>query len=75
MVGSINFVRKEGEHVKKGDELGYFSFGGSTVICVFEKDSIQIDEDLLVNSGRSLETLVRVGMQLGVSTRTFSRST
>ncbi|XP_010483223.1 PREDICTED: phosphatidylserine decarboxylase proenzyme 2-like [Camelina sativa] len=71
MVGSINFVRKEGERVKKGDELGYFSFGGSTVICVFEKDSIRIDEDLLVNSGRSLETLVRVGMQLGVSTRTL----
>ncbi|XP_023636706.1 phosphatidylserine decarboxylase proenzyme 2 isoform X3 [Capsella rubella] len=54
MVGSINFVRKEGERVKKGDELGYFSFGGSTVICVFEKDSIRIDEDLLVNSGTKL---------------------
>ncbi|KAL0734968.1 hypothetical protein Bca4012_011178 [Brassica carinata] len=75
MVGSINFVRKEGDHVKKGDELGYFSFGGSTVICVFEKNSIRIDEDLLANSGRSLETLVSVGMQLGVSTRTLSGST
>lgn len=67
MVGSINFSRKEGDYVKKGDEFGYFSFGGSTVICVFEKDSIRIDEDLLDNSGRSLETLVSVGMQLGVS--------
>ncbi|KAL0887015.1 hypothetical protein Bca101_010998 [Brassica carinata] len=75
MVGSINFVRKEGDHVKKGDELGYFSFGGSTVICVFEKNSIRIDEDLVANSGRSLETLVSVGMQLGVSTRTLSGST
>ncbi|CAH2069658.1 unnamed protein product [Thlaspi arvense] len=75
MVGSINFVRKEGDHLKKGDELGYFSFGGSTVICVFEKDSIRIDEDLLANSGRSLETLVSVGMQLGVSTRTLAGST
>lgn len=74
MVGSISFVRKEGDHLKKGDELGYFSFGGSTVICVFEKNSIRIDEDLLANSGRSLETLVSVGMQLGVSTRTFSGS-
>ncbi|CAN6922464.1 phosphatidylserine decarboxylase proenzyme 3 [Brassica napus] len=67
MVGSITFVRKEGDHIKKGDELGYFSFGGSTVICVFEKDSIKLDEDLLANSARSLETLVTVGMQLGVS--------
>ncbi|XVF44713.1 hypothetical protein PTKIN_Ptkin02bG0146200 [Pterospermum kingtungense] len=67
MVGSITFVKKEGDIVKKGDEFGYFSFGGSTVICVFEKDAIEIDDDLLANSGRSLETLVSVGMTLGVS--------
>ncbi|KAL9225534.1 hypothetical protein vseg_001443 [Gypsophila vaccaria] len=70
MVGSITFTRKEGEHVQKGDEFGYFSFGGSTVICVFEKGVIDIDKDLLDNSARSLETLVRVGMTLGVSTKT-----
>ncbi|XP_034224885.1 phosphatidylserine decarboxylase proenzyme 3-like isoform X2 [Prunus dulcis] len=67
MVGSITFSKKEGDHVKKGEEFGYFSFGGSTVICVFEKDAIEIDEDLLANSARSLETLVTVGMKLGVS--------
>ncbi|XP_074292959.1 phosphatidylserine decarboxylase proenzyme 2-like [Silene latifolia] len=70
MVGSISFTRKEGEHVQKGDEFGYFSFGGSTVICLFEKGVIKIDDDLLDNSARSLETLVRVGMTLGVSTMT-----
>ncbi|OAY45023.1 phosphatidylserine decarboxylase proenzyme 2 [Manihot esculenta] len=69
MVGSITFLKKEGDSVKKGDEFGYFSFGGSTVICVFEKGAIQIDEDLLVNSARSLETLVSVGMKLGIATR------
>ncbi|XP_027106336.1 phosphatidylserine decarboxylase proenzyme 2 isoform X1 [Coffea arabica] len=69
MVGSITFSKKLGEYVQKGDELGYFSFGGSTVICVFEKDRIKIDEDLLENSERSLETLVSVGMQLGISTK------
>ncbi|KAK1440305.1 hypothetical protein QVD17_06130 [Tagetes erecta] len=67
MVGSITFTKKQGDYVHKGDEFGYFSFGGSTVICVFEKDSIALDEDLLANSARSLETLVSVGMQLGVS--------
>ncbi|KAF5731954.1 phosphatidylserine decarboxylase proenzyme 2-like [Tripterygium wilfordii] len=67
MVGSMTFLKKEGDFVKKGDEFGYFSFGGSTVICVFEEDSIQIDEDLLQNSERSLETLVSVGMQLGIA--------
>ncbi|KAM1248349.1 hypothetical protein ACFX2J_044174 [Malus domestica] len=67
MVGSVTFSKKEGDHIKKGEEFGYFSFGGSTVICVFEKDAIEIDEDLLSNSARSLETLVSVGMKLGVS--------
>ncbi|KAL4556048.1 hypothetical protein LXL04_038686 [Taraxacum kok-saghyz] len=67
MVGSITFTKKKGDYVQKGDEFGYFSFGGSTVICVFQKDSIALDEDLLANSARSLETLVSVGMQLGVS--------
>ncbi|CAK7356571.1 unnamed protein product [Dovyalis caffra] len=69
MVGSITFLKKAGDPVKKGDEFGYFSFGGSTVICVFEKDAIEIDEDLLANSARSLETLVSVGMKLGVATK------
>ncbi|KAG2603433.1 phosphatidylserine decarboxylase proenzyme 2-like [Panicum virgatum] len=69
MVGSITFLKNEGDYVHKGDEFGYFSFGGSTVICVFEKDAIQFDADLVANSERSLETLVSVGMTLGVSTR------
>uniref|UniRef100_J3L822 Phosphatidylserine decarboxylase proenzyme 2 n=1 Tax=Oryza brachyantha TaxID=4533 RepID=J3L822_ORYBR len=69
MVGSITFLKEKGDHVRKGDEFGYFSFGGSTVICVFEKDAIKFDVDLLANSARSLETLVSVGMTLGVSTR------
>uniref|UniRef100_A0A0D9YKB1 Phosphatidylserine decarboxylase proenzyme 2 n=1 Tax=Oryza glumipatula TaxID=40148 RepID=A0A0D9YKB1_9ORYZ len=69
MVGSIEFLKEEGDYVHKGDEFGYFAFGGSTVICVFEKDAIQFDADLLANSARSLETLVSVGMRLGVSTR------
>ncbi|CAL9098997.1 unnamed protein product [Musa textilis] len=34
MVGSIAFTKNEGDYVHKGDEFGYFSFGGSTVICL-----------------------------------------
>lgn len=33
----INVVRK-GDHVKKGDEIGYFQFGGSTYCLIFQKD-------------------------------------
>ncbi|KAL5703743.1 phosphatidylserine decarboxylase [Ranunculus cassubicifolius] len=69
MVGSINLTKKEGDEVQKGEEMGYFQFGGSTVIAVFEKDVIKFDDDLLANSKRSLETLVQIGMTLGVSTK------
>ena len=41
-------------------------------LCGFLQDAIEIDEDLLSNSTRSLETLVQFGMKLGVSTRKLS---
>jgi phosphatidylserine decarboxylase len=39
--------------------------GGSTIVCLFEKNVVEWDEDLLVNGRASLETLVRVGMGIG----------
>lgn len=44
----------------RGDELGYFAFGGSTVIVLFKKDTIKFDNDLVVNSKKPIETLVHV---------------
>jgi len=38
-------------------------------IHFLSQDAIQFDADLVANSERSLETLVSVGMTLGVSTR------
>ena len=34
-------------------------------MCVFEKNVVEWDDDLLVNGRASLETLVRVGMGIG----------
>ncbi|KAI9207931.1 phosphatidylserine decarboxylase-domain-containing protein [Polychytrium aggregatum] len=68
LVGSIIHTTKEGQEVSRLDELGYFAFGGSTVIIVFEKGAIQFDSDLVSNSEQKLETLVRVGTSLGVCT-------
>jgi len=67
MVGSIVFTAKEGSNLKKGDEVGYFAFGGSTVLLFFKKDAIVYDEDLLVNSSKPVETLVKMGHALGKS--------
>lgn len=65
MVGSIRTVVHEGQGVSRGDELGYFAFGGSTIVMLFEKGMVEWDEDLLINGRASLETLVRVGMGIG----------
>ncbi|KAJ7899839.1 phosphatidylserine decarboxylase-domain-containing protein [Mycena leptocephala] len=73
MVGSIETTVKEGETVKRGQELGYFAFGGSTIVLLFEKDVVEWDEDLLVNGRASLETLVRVGMGIGTGKRKLGR--
>jgi len=65
LVGSITWTVKQGDAAVKGDEQGYFSYGGSTCIAVFERGSIKFDDDLLENSRNALETQVRVGMQIG----------
>jgi phosphatidylserine decarboxylase len=58
MVGSTIITRQEGEHVKKAEELGYFKFGGSTIVLLFEEGKMQFDDDLAENSKMALETLV-----------------
>lgn len=65
MVGSTVITAKEGDHVKRGDELGYFKFGGSTIVTLFEPGMVQFDADLVENSSHAVETLVRVGMSIG----------
>jgi len=58
MVGSTVITRKAGEHVKRAEELGYFKFGGSTILLLFEKGTMVWDDDLADNSSGALETLV-----------------
>jgi len=69
MVGSIVFTAKTGQQVKHGEELGYFAFGGSTVLLLFKPGTIKFDADLLVNSEKPIETLVKMGNSLGISTK------
>lgn len=65
MVGSIQTTVQEGQPVTRGQELGYFAFGGSTIVVLFEKGAVEWDEDLVVNGRAALETLVRAGMGIG----------
>lgn len=58
MVGSTVITRKKGETVKRAEELGYFKFGGSTLLVLFEAGAMRFDDDLVDNSNSALETLV-----------------
>lgn len=67
MVGSTVITRKAGDQVKRAEELGYFKFGGSTILLLFEPGIMEFDDDLVANSNGALETLLRVGMSIGHS--------
>ena len=66
MVGSI-VQTYTGNFVKKGEEKGYFKFGGSTVVLLFEKNKIRIDDDLLINTLKGYETVIKKGERIGAS--------
>jgi phosphatidylserine decarboxylase len=55
-------------HVEKMDEKGYFKFGGSTVVLLFEQGRVRFSEDLAANSDEGKETLVKVGQALATAT-------
>lgn len=51
--------------VKRGQEKGYFLFGGSTVVILLEAGKAVIDEDILKNSEEGIETIVKLGERIG----------
>ncbi|KAK9485164.1 phosphatidylserine decarboxylase-domain-containing protein [Lipomyces starkeyi] len=65
MVGSTVITAEEGQRVSRTEELGYFQFGGSTLLLFFQPGKLYFDSDLVSNSKDSLETLIRVGMSIG----------
>jgi phosphatidylserine decarboxylase len=42
-VSTCDITVKEGQHVKKGDEIGMFHYGGSTH-CVLFRKGVELDE-------------------------------
>ena len=51
----------------RGEEKGKFEFGGSTVVLLFEKDSVIPDGDLLKNTSAGFETVVKYGEKIGIA--------
>lgn len=64
LVGTIVQTYRPGA-VARGQEKGYFRFGGSTTILVLEPGRARWDEDLVASSREGVETLVTMGSGIG----------
>ena len=60
-VGAMHYTFTPGRPVQKGEEMGYFSFGGSTIMCFFEPDRIRFAPDLLEQTAQGRELYAKQG--------------
>ena len=63
LVGKI--VNRNVQDFSKGEEKGFFEPGGSTIIQLFKKDAVQIDDDIVQQSLGNTETKVLYGEGVG----------
>ena len=65
LVGKVSNLHPYGRRtVRKGEEKGYFEFGGSTIILLTEKDKVRAAEDILRNTREGFETKILQGETL-----------
>jgi phosphatidylserine decarboxylase len=64
-VGSIRQSFLPDRAASKGAEKGFFSFGGSCVVTLFERGRIVFDADIVAQSRQCIETFARMGDRLG----------
>ena len=65
MIGRICNLNQGTTEVSKGEEKGYFAYGGSTVVVLVKENMVDFDKDLLENSKEQIETLVKMGVRIG----------
>ncbi len=63
-VGSITQTFTPGKAVAKGDEKGFFSFGGSATMTIFEPGRVKLAEDLVEQTKAGRELYARMGSKL-----------
>ncbi len=64
-VGGFEYTFRPGARVAKGAEKGYFRFGGSSTITLFERGRVRLADDLVAQSSRRTELYARMGDRLG----------
>ena len=70
-IGAMGIGRIKNNHeeysYKKGEEKGYFEFGGSTIVILVKKNTLNVDKDILENSKDNIETIVKYGEGIATS--------
>jgi len=64
-VGSINQTFTPSQAVAKGAEKGFFAFGGSSTITIFEPGRVRLAADLLELSSKQVELYAQMGTKMG----------
>jgi len=64
-VGSIQQTYQTNSEVVKGEEKGYFEFGGSMTMMLFEPGAVELDVDLVKHSVEGRELYARMGDRMG----------
>jgi phosphatidylserine decarboxylase len=59
-VGSWDYTFSPGP-VEKGQEKGFFRFGGSLTITVFAKGRVKLAEDLVAHGAQQREVYAKIG--------------
>ncbi len=67
LVGSIQQTYKPKTYVQKGDEKGFFQFGGSAILTLFERDTLALAPDLLEANQQGYELYALVNDVSGSS--------
>lgn len=68
-VGHIHQTFKPNHAVRKGSEKGFFKFGGSATLLLFQPNTIQLAPDLLEQTQKGYELYAKMGDSLGTSKR------
>jgi phosphatidylserine decarboxylase len=66
LVGKIVQRTRDAYTFSRGEEKGWFEFGGSTIIQIFSREAIIPDAEILEQSAQHIETLVKIGEKVGV---------
>lgn len=63
-VGSINQTFSSGKPVKRGEEKGFFAFGGSATATIFEPGRVKLADDLVEQTKLGRELYARMGSKM-----------